>query len=515
MRPSAWNFSYPISRKYPFSWLKWTAVVLLPHLFILFTVINVATNGYELQPVYTNDPNTTVIQNYWFNNRFFNWGDSRLKPKCQPSDIAVGSQIVSTNFGFLYTISNISSSSRPFQGSMAYTNNTLHNCQVDRVLIDMQRNDDRGPGELYFWSWVNSGAVAQARCDVTTDEGQITVRFQTSYTSKFLDPSFVIDADPLKHASLWWGVELLENHLLGLRALMAKVFPGREKTGTRHFTSVRLKYTTQQQGGSIEDDTLFDKPFYQFSVVDGEMMNNENGPALGVYNDEDSQLSAPLTEGLSLAKVFYSAVLVDLGEEKRPNLLLDPINLQKALDTQFNFNRDKGHYLNNAVGNDTGTADYVHWWRWRGIAPPKTFRNENTSVPMEDSYRDFGDQTGPLATRRASIHDEYLCSVPVRRSLGAVVLSVLLANLVLLKASWAVLKFIAEQMVSARDPRAMHCDGCLLKGTESEMNLVVAQGNLLSPSDDSVFSGTLQRPFSRRHDGYTNVGIDPGNSRFT
>ena len=59
-------FSYNLTRAYPYRWF--TLVVLLGGLasLVLFSVVNLAANGYILEVVYTTDPNGTLSQSQWF-----------------------------------------------------------------------------------------------------------------------------------------------------------------------------------------------------------------------------------------------------------------------------------------------------------------------------------------------------------------------------------------------------------------------------------------------------------------
>lgn len=52
-------FSYNVTKPYPFRWF--TPVAFLGGVFLatLFSIVNLAGNGYQLKSVYTTDPNTT------------------------------------------------------------------------------------------------------------------------------------------------------------------------------------------------------------------------------------------------------------------------------------------------------------------------------------------------------------------------------------------------------------------------------------------------------------------------
>lgn len=61
MMYTSW-FSYTITKPYPYRWFTPVAIVGGIILAVLFSLVNLAANGYYMRTVYTNDPNTTLIQ---------------------------------------------------------------------------------------------------------------------------------------------------------------------------------------------------------------------------------------------------------------------------------------------------------------------------------------------------------------------------------------------------------------------------------------------------------------------
>lgn len=72
--------------------------------------------------------------------------------------------------------------------------------------------------------------------------------------------------------------------------------------------------------------------------------------------------------------------------------------------------------------------------------------------PAKASYENLKNSTGPLETSPAIISAKYLCQVPRRRAMGALIMALILANLVLLRASWALLTFFTSFYVAQFDP---------------------------------------------------------------
>lgn len=451
----SYEFSYNLSRKYPFKWFKWVAIFGMFFLFAIFTVLNLATIGYDLQPMSTTDPNSTETKQYWFNNVLFTWGDDKLHPKCQKRDMPVGSHFMTTNKGLTYTLKSISSQLlAQNESSLSYFNNTLQNCGVKSINVFLRKADDSVPPKSQWWSWMLSYAEAEAECEVTNEAGLFTLRFSTRYETLSKTYDYVIIDNYTTHASVWWGTRLLDNYFNGIQTVISKASNG-APTKPLAFSNCQLAYSTEAVE-SIKENKLF-KLWHYFLASDGsiEDVNTHKYKPDQVYNNESNHLSRPITEGLFFAKTFYSLILVDLGEVQTPNLLLDSELLRYALDPPDNFNRQNGGPLHNKG---------LDWWYFRGISPPGQLPEESNSILMSQSYEKFKDQMGPLGTRRASISSQYTCSIPVLKAKVGLILSILVTNFVLLQTVWTILKFVAEQIVSASDSTAMYCDGCIAKG---------------------------------------------------
>ena len=118
----------------------------------------------------------------------------------------------------------------------------------------------------------------------------------------------------------------------------------------------------------------------------------------------------------SLAKSFYSTILVDLGQtDVTPNILTDEEALQYF--TQ-NFTIMQDHTANAQPG------------------------------PARDSYHALKAHTGPLEISPSIISSKYLCQVPKRKSPGTLIVSILIADLVLLQAAWKLFSLCANSWLT-------------------------------------------------------------------
>ena len=121
-----------------------------------------------------------------------------------------------------------------------------------------------------------------------------------------------------------------------------------------------------------------------------------------------------------LAKSFYSTILVDLGQTNvTPNILTDENTLQFFTK---NFTTMQGHTANAHPG------------------------------PARDSFEALKGETGPLEISPAVISSKYLCQIPKRKSPGTLIIAILVANLVLIQASWKLFSLCASGWLTHKRP---------------------------------------------------------------
>lgn len=125
-----------------------------------------------------------------------------------------------------------------------------------------------------------------------------------------------------------------------------------------------------------------------------------------------------------LGKSLYSVVLADLGQ-RTPTMLTNASSLQ-YFTSRFTYvieHTPRGHVM-------PGPAQHSY------------VRNE-TDVPVDITP--------------AFISAKYLCQVPSLNSVGSVIMTILLANLVLMGTSWTFVNFCAASWVRRSDPFGNSC----------------------------------------------------------
>jgi hypothetical protein len=457
------ELSYNLTRPYPRDrWYSSKLIVstLFLVLLVLFTSFNLANSGYDLQPRYTTNPNGIESERCWFNSKWFTFGDDKLNPRCQRLDIPVGYQFMTTNLGLRYTVTAVTQNVNGTvlqRSQLSYLNNTLKDCQVDSIDIHLEKSD-RSPPDGYFWSWQTSSTSVSASCYIHDEEDVFKISF-VAKSPRLKGYDYVAVSNHTTHASIWWGTRILNNYFFGIRVVVARKLPDDDKKSLE-ITLADFSF----QPGSTDDMTnqgLF-KVGWSYLEASGKTLNDGMLAGAGghntmmLYNNLTFPLSRPLTEAFFFAKVFRSLVLIDLGNDKPSNLLLDEKLLRYALNPHDDFNREGKAPL--ALDLDSGRAP---WRSVRGIPSPD---GKNMSS-MDDAYAHFRNMTGPLETKNASIYAQYICSVPEAKGAATAFLFTLVATLALLQTAWMIFKWLTE-VAMAHEPMVMYCEGCLSQGHE-------------------------------------------------
>ncbi|KAL3293938.1 hypothetical protein RB213_015246 [Colletotrichum asianum] len=453
-------FSYSITRPYPFRWF--TPVVIIGGFILtaIFTLLNLSSSVYYTKAIYTTNPNATIekLNARWFRRAPFNWqGDA--KAECQPALLSVGSSISTANLGFRYQITGIRpvpgndqpSSSLP--GSMRYMNSLLQNCQVQEIFISLKKVDPSKPPSSTWNSWEDSSVTSTLWCIVLSDEGAKNVTMKASNNNAQRNFNYVLVDDPKTHASVWWGTRLLNAYLNGVLTTASQT---RLPDDSVAVARGGMRYMPNPSNDDIRSDDFFYARWF-WNLEDGLNKNNDGRIHDPGYNMKNSYWSPALTEGLHVAKLLHSLFAQDLGSCSSPNLLLDEDSLKFAILSPNNMNRKPGGLL-----NSTG-PDRLDGFFFNQIPTPgRTLGNPGEGLTsLKNSFERFKPLMGSLSCKETTLVAEYLCSVPEKKSIGVLLCSLVLANLVFLQAAWKLLQWTAGSLVTKRDSSAMICEGCV------------------------------------------------------
>ncbi|KAJ4317996.1 hypothetical protein N0V84_007050 [Fusarium piperis] len=216
---SSW-FTYPISRPYPFTWFTPVTIAGGVVLTAVFTLINLGSSAFYLQPEFQSDPNGTIAnQTHWEHN---------LEPKCEPKMLSVGDSFFTSTLGFQYKINSLwrskdgDAKSKESVSSIPYLNNTLEDCFLYRASLRLQKSDAIG-SRSWWISWSAASYVdATAECSVMTQIGRVNMSLALQYQG-LIDHlyGYVLKANFEENASIWWGTRLLNTFLAGVWQIMA------------------------------------------------------------------------------------------------------------------------------------------------------------------------------------------------------------------------------------------------------------------------------------------------------
>lgn len=93
--------------------------------------------------------------------------------------------------------------------------------------------------------------------------------------------------------------------------------------------------------------------------------------------------------------------------------------------------------------------------------------NSTARRSINEGFNAIAPLMGPVGTQSTSIYTQYACTEPVRKSLGTMMLAIVVADLVFLQAAWKILVWVLDYLVTRRNVTALYCQGRTEKVYES------------------------------------------------
>lgn len=159
----------------------------------------------------------------------------------------------------------------------------------------------------------------------------------------------------------------------------------------------------------------------------------------------------------TFAKNLYSLLLSDFGVGDQTNALVTPAGVkwlenQVDLELRWQPNPVDGSIYSGRPNNITNA-----------------FNKTGPSYPINQTYQSVVSALGAPpdlnSTNTTTVFTQYLCSIPQRKSGGALFFAVLLADLVFLQAVWTLLNLGATWWLQRKYEQANHCEGCQAIGS--------------------------------------------------
>lgn len=434
-----------MTRPYPFKWYTPAVLVGFTIATILFSVLNYASTGYTLQAAYLSDPQPTTWpgMDSWYKN----WPSSLVggnKPSCQPASIPIGSALFTNNSGLSWTVDGVgllSNGTIKAMPSLVYQGEKLTDCELLMITISAYIAVEPGDPSRSegIWQVQSEGKVY---CLIHTPSlGSVQLNLTSTWSfwkyeivDNLLSPStpIFLERDDT-YPSLSWGMKLLRSSYIRLQTPLLEVdVEDGIPLADVNYTGVSMTFVRDS------DAEITDIKSRQFFHIFPKVRKNSHRSDIqhweglgttskGSFLVEDA-VALNLTpkiwlEADNLSKAFLSTMWTDLGQvTTAPNILSDP-ELLKVF-TQYSATPYRDEVL--------PSGDHIS-------------STENDTL---------------LGVRPSVLTTNYLCQVPRRKPWGTLIIAILVADLVLLRALWTVVTFVATYFAKRRDPLANTCETC-------------------------------------------------------
>lgn len=429
-----WSVPYNTTRKLPFRWLPLLIILEFAAALILFSLINLGSVGYDLVTVYSSNPNATVSEADKSSIPAFLRSKSR--PSCESVNLDIGKTFSTNNSALTYTLNAVDDGETVSAASLVYHNNLLNNCTIGNVLINIESTSRNMAQQAIIRYGIDLSA--HVACNIASRGGSdIALNLNANYN---YIPSTVniydgFAAFPGRNAttlaSLYWAEISLINYWYDLAA---QFHTTSDSMINQSLPKAALYFNASRSSTKDISSFRFFETLYRIAAAD------ENGVDRGgSYANNTSKDVADTMKSWSfyasadaLAKTFYSTIITDLGQvASKPNIFAD------------------ARLLEFFSSNFTRINSTVHEFDSRVPATPV------------GSYKSLKSTSGPLGVSPSVISARYLCQIPRRKSMGNFLISILVADLVLLQALWMITIWIATYFAERKDKRANWCEGCL------------------------------------------------------
>lgn len=171
----------------------------------------------------------------------------------------------------------------------------------------------------------------------------------------------------------------------------------------------------------------------------------------------------------SVAKMFYSFVMSDLGQSIDSNILGNKSSFVTFLNSTRNAVGTDALRNQNCTGQGGGSifeTSHTEDYSFNDTDPSKFYEWYGSPDPI---------------VYPAVINTQYLCQIPKRKPIGTITVNLIIADLVFLQAIWTVFSWAAKSLLERRDPQANYCPGCAQSTMSDELGRV--KSRLATPED--------------------------------
>ncbi|KAI7773469.1 hypothetical protein LA080_010898 [Diaporthe eres] len=433
------RFRYTIERPYPFRWFTPLITVTGIAATVLFTFVNIAADGYVQSVTYTTNPNSTLEEHHWYLNAPWSW-ISTARSSCQSPGIAIGNSYYTSNQQTgSYTVTMMNTTLGPDDdavypglasktlGTTSYLNNTLHDCQMGDLMVIFTSQQPASSAKLQ----IQTGPVY---CKFDAD-----IPVNITVEQSFSGTEFLFEQR--SSLSQWTVYGFMQS---SFNALMKEIHGLND---TIEYTGTTLGLKAADSGDIAADDfftTTIISPGQSASLVSPSNSSQDGDPFPLAQGDPGSL--ARLLD--AFAKSYYSVVMWDLNFDRQTNAFASGNSMDYLVST-----------INSATGSDTMTPS-----------------------PILGSL--------DLVGNHARFEMQYICSVPQKKDTGSLIISVVVANIVLLCVFWNIFNWAALKYLRSRDPTWDICRGCIRHNessrTRSRVMVMDLEKDPLCEDDDTA-----------------------------
>lgn len=432
-------YAYNLTRPYPYRWFTPVLVVGGCLFTTLFSLLNVATNGYELTAKSTSDPNSTLVERDWLSSvPSFLRG---VRSQCDSTIIPLQSLLKTNNSALPYTVDRVwrrtEGGGKETLGSLVYHNQPLQECRVIFVETNIEVQT-RSASQL---ARIPVGGAVETRveCFFESEDGRTFLQLSSVYDpipTSNSSVQYFLYSSPTKQANLYWGSWLMRIYWADIMRNFAK----KNSDEKNRWISANLQVKYSSTRPEITDDDMRNPDFFYVSCFfnrrgdgaargdfDFDVCSNGNNNITALSSGSAGALEMPdfWSSYNILSKVMYYTTLADLGRDDRsiPNLLS-----RRALVEELSRDLNKTRQ---------GLAPA---WQW-GIGP---------EFPSGKAFSAADYSDADMQVTPSVLASTYLCKVRRLKDPARLVMSVLVSNLVFLSALWTAYVWVVDVFLVGR-----------------------------------------------------------------
>ena len=420
--------SYHLTRPYPYRWFSPIALVGGIIATVVFSLLNVASQGYTQYTQSTTNPNGTLAQRDWLTN----WPSFLVGTQvtCESSLFALQSQVYTNKTALPFRVQRVWRIDRHGEttemGMLEYFNQPLQQCNITRIYTDLDIRTTRSPGQISMMP-AGGAVTGEASCYFETTQGRTYVDLLVIYdpvASSQNSMRYFVDSDQTHQANLYWANSMMRFYWADV---MWKFAIANKKQDNRWFNgNVQFGRENPEPGrNTFSEAEIMDKDGDFFGItcffnrnVDPDVISNFDFCQERNITDLESKSKGPLHmpdfwhSANTLSKSVYFAMLADLGQADQ--FMPNPFSQARLLE---DFSR--------------GLSE----------TREKLFENKAFAWGINDaiSYSSFKSSDFPdvnLNITPSVLSSSYLCKVRKLKSSLSLIISVLVADIVLLSSTW-------------------------------------------------------------------------------